>query len=249
MNRPGGGSKPRAFLCDFDGTVAPEDIGALFVRRFTRAPERELELLTERWRAGRVGTRQVIEAESASLVVGEAEALGFTRGYGLDPEFGTFAREVVAAGGRVVVVSEGYDFYVRDQLERAGLGELPWSANRARFEGGRVRVEFPRRDSGCGSCGNCKGAHVEDYRGRGYEVVLVGDGLSDRCGARLADLVLARGELLGWCASVGIAAQPFASFLDVARWARARAGSDRPQAPAEMRPAAGDGAPESGRAT
>jgi 2-hydroxy-3-keto-5-methylthiopentenyl-1-phosphate phosphatase len=56
---------------------------------------------------------------------------------------------------------------------------------------------------------------VRRYREKGFEVVMVGDGLSDRCGARAADRVVARGELLEWCRAQGIAAEPFADFADV----------------------------------
>jgi 2-hydroxy-3-keto-5-methylthiopentenyl-1-phosphate phosphatase len=51
--------------------------------------------------------------------------------------------------------------------------------------------------------------------------VLVGDGLSDRCGAREADRVVARGTLLDWCAAEGVPALPFRDFADVAALARA----------------------------
>jgi 2-hydroxy-3-keto-5-methylthiopentenyl-1-phosphate phosphatase len=95
---------------------------------------------------------------------------------------------------------------------------------------GRVRAEFPFHDPGCPRCGNCKGRHVRDWRGRGYRTVLVGDGMSDRCGARAADRVLARGALFDWCRREGIAARPFQSFADVAGYERDRVanGSGRP---------------------
>jgi 2-hydroxy-3-keto-5-methylthiopentenyl-1-phosphate phosphatase len=50
---------------------------------------------------------------------------------------------------------------------------------------------------------------------------MVGDGLSDRCAARVADHVVARGALAEWCAAEGIAYHGFADFADVARIARA----------------------------
>jgi 2-hydroxy-3-keto-5-methylthiopentenyl-1-phosphate phosphatase len=65
---------------------------------------------------------------------------------------------------------------------------------------------------------------VRAWRERGYATVLVGDGLSDRCGARAADEVLARGELLAWCRREGLPARGFRDFADVAAFARAAAG-------------------------
>jgi 2,3-diketo-5-methylthio-1-phosphopentane phosphatase len=222
---------PYAFLCDFDGTVAPDDIGAALVKRYSHALESRMASLLARWRADELATRDVIEAECATLEVSEAEALTFTRDFRLDPEFAPFARGVRERGGVVMVLSEGYGFYVRDQLERAGLAELPWAANHLRFESGRVIPEFPHAAPECPRCGNCKAAHVRRHRASGYEVVLVGDGLSDRCGASAADRVMARGELLVWCERTGIPAVPFHGFADVAAWARDRGALAKSGAP------------------
>ncbi|TMQ72090.1 MAG: hypothetical protein E6K81_08430 [Candidatus Eisenbacteria bacterium] len=214
---------PRAFLCDFDGTVSPSDIGAAFARRFSPEGEAESPAFLARWMSGEMGHRDLTAAQCALLRVTREEALDFTRGFGLDPHFAPFARAAEAQGDAVAVVSEGFDFYVRDLLERAGLGDLPWSANTLRFDTGAVTPEFPPASDGCGRCGNCKGGHARRWRARGFEVVLVGDGLSDRCGARAADRVLARRDLLAWCRREGLAVTPFQDFADVARVALAAA--------------------------
>jgi len=120
-----------------------------------------------------------------------------------------------------MVVSEGFDFYVRDHLERAGLASLPWAANRLVFRGdGGVDVEFPFADPACGECGNCKARHVRSYRELGFRTVLVGDGASDRHGAAAADHVLARGGLCEWCRAGGVAHTPFHDFGDVLELSR-----------------------------
>lgn len=212
------------FLCDFDGTIAPADIGAALVDRFATGGRERREALLAGWLDGSIGSRELTEAECATMRVTEAEALAFVRGFGLDPHFGAFARESLARGDQVVVVSDGFDFYIREQLERAGLGDLPRAANQARFEGGRMIPSFPhggRDEGGCGRCGNCKARHVARARAAGDHVVLVGDGFSDRCAAEVADTVLAKGALLEWCRGRGIAARPFEDFATVAAYARA----------------------------
>jgi 2,3-diketo-5-methylthio-1-phosphopentane phosphatase len=205
-----------AYLCDFDGTVSPHDIGASLVRRFARTRAPELGAALDRWKAGEIGHRELTEIECRSMTVTRDEALAFTRGFALDPEFGPFARAARARGDRVMVVSEGFDFYIRQQLDAAGLAEIPWAANRARFEGTTLVPEFPHHDPACRVCGNCKGRHVRDHQAAGHRVVFVGDGLSDRCGARCADVVVARDALLDWCLGQGIAARRFESFAALA---------------------------------
>ncbi len=213
---------PFAYLCDFDGTISPQDIGAAFVERFSAGRDAEREALLARWFAGGLGHRELTTGELALVDASLEEALEFARTFRLDPHFAPFVREARGRGDAVMIVSEGLDFYVRDHLARAGFPDLPWAANGARFEGRAVHAEFPFADPGCESCGNCKAQHVRRYRGRGFHTVLVGDGLSDRCGARAADTVLARGDLLAWCERERLPHVPFEHFGDVAEWARGR---------------------------
>lgn len=211
---------PYAFLCDFDGTVSPVDIGAAFIRHFSRDGEAEQQARLGRWLAGAIGHRTLTEEQCRGVAAEEAAALEFCRGFRLDPHFAPFVRESLGRGDAVMVVSEGFDFYVSDQLARVGLPDLPWAANHARFVDGGMVPEFPYAAGGCGHCGNCKAQHVRRYQALGFRAVLVGDGLSDRCGAEVADAVLARGELHAWCRRERLPARAFTDFADVGDWAR-----------------------------
>lgn len=211
---------PIAYLCDFDGTISPNDIGAAFAERFSHSGAASRLPMLDEWLAGRIGHRELTQAQCALLSVTEDDARAFTRTFPLDPHFAAFAREALGRGDAVMVVSEGLGFYVQDHLERAGLGDLPWAANRAVFFEGRVSAEFPYADPACQECGNCKAQHVRRYRGRGFHTVLVGDGTSDRHGALAADSVLAKHSLQQWCEQEGVAHKPFEDFRDVAEFAR-----------------------------
>jgi 2,3-diketo-5-methylthio-1-phosphopentane phosphatase len=202
-----------AWLCDFDGTISPADVGAALVERFAVADAGDA---LAHWARGEIGHRELTRAECGRMRVTEEEARGFARRFALDPGFAGFVAAARAGGDVVAVVSEGFDYYVADALARAGLGELPWAANHARFEQDRLVPEFPWK-GGCGRCGNCKAQHVEHWRAKGCRVIAVGDGLSDRCAAVAADQVMARGSLLEWCRANGISASPFRDFAELAR--------------------------------
>lgn len=191
------------------------------MRKFSPGRDEDRRRLLDRWLSGEMGHRELTIEECRLMTVTHEDALAFARGFALDEAFAGFTREAEAHGDAVMVVSEGLDFYVEDHLERAGLGHLPSRANRARFVERTIIPEFPHLDDSCGACGNCKAQHVRAWRERGYHVVLVGDGYSDRCGAKAADTVLARGGLLEWCRAEGLDARAFEDFRDVTRLARA----------------------------
>jgi 2-hydroxy-3-keto-5-methylthiopentenyl-1-phosphate phosphatase len=106
--------------------------------------------------------------------------------------------------------------YIRRILAANGLDHVEASANGLEFDGDRIEPVFGSpAGEGCGECGSCKGA-VLARRANGYDrTVFVGDGLSDRCGARAADVVYARDDLAAWCTREGIPFHPYETFADV----------------------------------
>jgi HAD superfamily phosphoserine phosphatase-like hydrolase len=84
-------------------------------------------------------------------------------------------------------------------------------------EGVRWRVEFPYPSSTCSACGHCKGDPIRAWNAQGYITVFAGNGVTDRCPARVARLTFAKDELESWCRSQGIAAVPFNTFDDIRR--------------------------------
>ena len=222
-------------LVDFDGTLAVADVGNRFFHRFTIDPQRWLRLI-EDWKQGRLTARECLARECELARATPAEAHAFVRGFDLVPEAAGFTAAARAAGHQVAVASDGLSFYIEDLLARAGV-RLPHHANRLRFEdaglvpefgsegpsfamqGGRVARARPEAGAGCGACGQCKGAVLAEARatGRYRRLVLVGDGYSDRCGARAADVLYAKDDLLAWCGANGLDARPFATLADVAR--------------------------------
>jgi len=78
-------------------------------------------------------------------------------------------------------------------------------------------LEFPNLDRccPCSSCGTCKQAPIKDARRRGRTTVFVGDGVSDRKAALLADVLFAKGRLAEWCDFSGVEFLSFETLADV----------------------------------
>jgi 2,3-diketo-5-methylthio-1-phosphopentane phosphatase len=205
-----------AILCDFDGTVARDDVGNLLFSTFA-GDGRSAEIV-ERWKRGEISSRACLEGE-AELVRTDVHALErFVCQRKLDPYFKDFHDFASKRGMEVVIMSDGLDFYIERMLYRNGLGEIDFYSNRLSISDGRLHVDFPHYDKlDCTDCGCCKTHHLLRYRDRGYYIVYVGDGLSDRCPCEAADLVFAKGDLQRHCEASGISYVSFENFRDVER--------------------------------
>jgi 2,3-diketo-5-methylthio-1-phosphopentane phosphatase len=204
-----------AILCDFDGTIAVEDVGSLLFRTFS---ERPTDDLIKRWKNGEISSRECIEREAEVTSVSNEALNQFIHQRRLDPYFKDFIDFAKKRGMDVVIVSDGLDYYIEKMLVRNGLAELDFYANLLDHNNGNFKVMFPYynvRD--CRDCGNCKTHHLEKYKAAGFYVIYVGNGLSDRCPSEYADLVFAKGELLDFCKEKCIKHIAFKNFRDVER--------------------------------
>lgn len=205
-----------AILCDFDGTVARDDVGNLLFQEFADA--RRSRLVVREWKEGLISSKECLERE-AELAHVSREALDeFIEQRDLDPYFKDFVDFARRRDMEIVIVSDGLDYYIEKMLIRTGLAHLDFFANSLGLNEHVLHVRFPYYDMlDCQSCGNCKTYHMERYRADGYYVVYIGNGLSDRCPSENADLVFAKGELLQHCRANGIEATAYENFRDVER--------------------------------
>lgn len=227
--------RPDFVLVDFDGTLASADVGNRFFRRFTPDAVRWDAVIAD-WMAGRITARQCLALECDLARAGHPEALAFVDGFELAADAAAFVAAARSAGHDLLVASDGLTFYIERLLARAGL-DVPFTANRLRFEDGALTPEFASAgpevplsggrvaraagdaSPGCGRCGNCKGAALRAARasGRYRRLVAVGDGYSDRCAVAAADVVYAKDDLFEYCRARGVEARPFTALAEVAR--------------------------------
>lgn len=203
-------------LCDFDGTVAKNDVGYLLFRKFA---DNGVEDVINLWKTGQISSKECLMEECRIARVTRQELEAFTDAQPLDAHFKSFVQFCRTQKIAIEIVSDGLDFYIERILKNHHLySGFEVHANHLKFvDQNQIEPEFPYFEAGCGHCANCKGLHVRNAREQHDTVIYVGDGLSDRCGAEEADIVFAKTnrDLLRHCQQNQIPHHPFEHFGQV----------------------------------
>jgi len=204
-------------FCDFDGTLTTEDVGNRLFRTFAG---NQAETIVEDYLLGHINARECLRLECEALgIFKEEEVRSFIDQFQLDSHALDFVGFCRKNGVPLTILSDGLDFYVESVLTRFGLNDIPWYANHALFrksDGGvEIVPSFPYRDEHCDLCGNCKRNHIVTQSGENDIVVYVGDGISDRCPVRFADVVFAKSGLIRYCQEQNISYYEFRHLGDV----------------------------------
>lgn len=209
-------NKRLAVLLDFDGTLTQRDLGEQLLDAFADSRWRNEAVAM---RAGRVSFKVMNEREFAYLPADKRQKM---EKYATEhARLRDGALELVSyceeKGIPVEIVSGGLDFYIRAVLTKFGLGHLPvLCLKQADFtKGNGVVVGYPDGVAVCETTGACKCSRLWSYQERGYRVLFIGDGSSDRCIAAKADVLYARGSLARFCSDQGIPFTEYESLNEV----------------------------------
>ncbi|MFO1149054.1 MAG: HAD-IB family phosphatase [Alsobacter sp.] len=210
-------STPRLrILCDFDGTICPVDTTDALLEALADPAWLEVE---RDWANGRIDARTCMTRQTRLLRGTWEDVHRALAGFAIDPDFHRFATSCAREGHDLVVVSDGFAQVIARLLGEAGAA-LEVRANRlVRWSDGAWSLEAPFGTPACaGGQAHCKCLSLPPRR---WTTIVVGDGRSDLCVARRADLVLARdgaqgpSRLLQACREEGLPHRAFRSFADV----------------------------------
>ncbi len=203
-------------FCDFDGTIAQNDVGDMLFKTFANWPE--CEMLVQQWLRGEISSRECMEREAVTARLTREQLDAFCDAQALTPGFIEFTEFCRQRNWPLLVLSDGLDYYIQRILLRHGL-DLPILANHLEFVSpDRIVTSFPYFEHSCGKCGNCKGYHLRRLAKPGKKIAYIGDGYSDRCGAQEANLIFAKGDLAKWCEEKLREYFRFENFENVLNW-------------------------------
>jgi 2,3-diketo-5-methylthio-1-phosphopentane phosphatase len=199
--------------CDFDSTITVNDV---WHSLFTKYGEPSAFTVWEEFNLGTKTAAECIEAACRTVRAANAEeVLKDTEAEPLRPGFVQFEKFCREKRIDLTVVSDGFSGYVRPILAKHKL-DLDYYTNDVELTPeGSLSVGFPHARESCRMCGCCTCGVLLSTSADNDTVVFVGDGYSDVCPVRMADVVFARGSLLAFCSENGIPHHPFEDFATV----------------------------------
>ena len=199
----------RAIYCDFDGTITKADAVNTFFEMY--APSKWLES-EQLWIDGKITSK-----ENAIIQVGLLPEItpkqldDYIESIEIDEYFPEFVKYIKSKNIKFTILSDGFDLFVKKTLEKHNINGIDVFANHLIHENNKFRIEFPYHnttcDVGAGMC-KCKRIMEKDF-------CYIGDGTSDLCIAKKANILFATKNLHKFCNENAINHIPFKSFHNI----------------------------------
>ncbi len=200
--------------CDFDGTITEEDISFFLLDAFTQGDWR---LWLRKYKehnisVGEFNTRAfaMVKADKNTLLKAIKGKINARAG------FQELANYCLRKGFKLIIVSNGLDFYIKAILKELALENIEVHAAQASFYPEGMKVQYTGPDGKRLEDG-FKEAYIKSFLKLRYRVIYIGNGDSDIAPARYAHNVLATGDLLTYCRENNLNCKPFENFIDVVR--------------------------------
>ncbi len=204
---------------DFDGTISLQDVGDAMFERFGGV--RSVDAIRE-YREGKISAVECFRRECNACGEVDKNALDvFLDAQEIDSTFKTFIGFCREHSLNPYIVSDGMDYYINRMLKNNGIENVPLFSNRLELDPVhgtslvRLQPSFPFTDEVCDRCANCKRNHMLTVSAEDDILVYIGEGYSDRCPARFADIIFAKDELLQYCNQENISYYEYKTFTNV----------------------------------
>lgn len=202
---------------DFDNTITRFDVIDDMLIRFSK--DDEWLALEKKWRDGKIGSKDCLRGQIKGIRASRKDLDSYLKKVKLDPYF----KKVLALLRRkkieTYILTDNFDYIVKSILRSNKADKLPVFSNKVRLTADKLMPSFPLSKKDCGNfCGHCKMSTLRRLRKKDRIAVYVGDGRSDICPAKSADVVFAKDTLLNYFRSEKMDHIPLKNLNDVYKY-------------------------------
>ena len=200
---------------DFDGTITLEDVGEAIFKKFGETEK--VKRIIEDLLSDKISSRQCWDELCDSVDnINKVELDEFIDLLDVDPTFIPFVKFCDENKIDMVVLSDGFDYYIDRLFNKAGLAGLKYYSNKLFVdETGILKAEYPHFDVDSPTSANCKKNHIINHSSDDEYTVYIGDGNSDKDAAQYCDFIFAKDGLARFCSMERISFYPFRDFNEV----------------------------------
>jgi len=198
---------------DFDNTITKFDILDDMLLRFS-SDDKWIEL-EKKWKSWKIGSRECLEGQMAGIRITRKALDRYLSTIRLDPYFKKLISLFRAEKIKSIIISDDFDYILRHVLRNNGIPRLQIYSNKLRIANDRLVPSFPYINPHHRQCGNCKKKNLLANMGRDMTTLYIGDGLSDLCPSKEADIVFAKGNLQKYLKKEGCGYIPIKGLKDV----------------------------------
>lgn len=200
---------------DFDGTITQKDVGDSIFTKFG-IPEK-VNFIIDDLLNDRISSRECWDSLCSSTpLINNKELDGFIDSLAIDSTFHKLVSYCEEKSIELIVLSDGFDYYIKRIFNRENLNEIKFYANNLSIdENGKLIPQYPYYNPGFPTSANCKRDHILDNSSDDDFTFYIGDGNSDKESAQYCDYIFAKDGLLKFCEKERISFSPFKDFNDV----------------------------------
>jgi len=203
---------------DFDGTISIQDVNDEIFKEFG---DEYSQIIEEKLQKNLLSDKEAMEKQYERLEMSKKDFESFIyNNIDIDPYFKEFYKMIKKNNIDFSIISGGFIEYIVITLNKADISfDHPIYASTIDFTKDQTKPNFLHDIKECkeifGPCGNCKNKILKEIDNK--QIVYIGDGLTDRCVADMADLLLVKSNsiLENYCIKNNISYKPFKSFKDV----------------------------------
>jgi 2,3-diketo-5-methylthio-1-phosphopentane phosphatase len=178
---------------DFDNTITPFDVIDDIVGRFSR--DERWRRFEQDWKLGKIGSKECLKGQLKGVRVNKDDFIRYLSTIKVDAYFPKILQLLKAKETPVAIISDSFSFIIKYILENNGIEGIKIYSNDLEFSEDRFIIKFPHLNKKCPKCANCKKSHLLNHDMAQKMSIYIGDGLSDICPAKEADMIFAKDSL------------------------------------------------------